>query len=94
MDGQQIMMRRGRKGKVSLGLAMSHLEARGPQLLPNVALTSNKQETTAKDMSPLDSEVSEPGELWAIRGGNEMYTTMSTSRPPTSMLICHAVKKY
>uniref|UniRef100_A0A8B9KI35 BAH domain and coiled-coil containing 1b n=1 Tax=Astyanax mexicanus TaxID=7994 RepID=A0A8B9KI35_ASTMX len=61
-DGQHVMMRRGQKAKVSLGPASFHLEPRAPQMLPNAASSSSRQETTAKDISPLDSEVSEPEE--------------------------------
>ncbi|KAI4873192.1 hypothetical protein NFI96_019314 [Prochilodus magdalenae] len=57
LEGQRIMMRRGRKAKISL--ASSHLQPRAQQTLPNEALTSSMQETTAKDISTLDSEVSE-----------------------------------
>lgn len=61
-------------------------------MMSNKALTNSKREVTEKDSSSLDSELSEPGELWSIRRGNEMYPAMLNGIPLTSLLICHTVK--
>ncbi|XP_026770655.3 BAH and coiled-coil domain-containing protein 1 isoform X1 [Pangasianodon hypophthalmus] len=62
LDGQRIMMRRGRRAKISLGHASSPLQTRTQQMMPNKALTNSKREVTGKDSSSLDSELSEPEE--------------------------------
>lgn len=85
-------MRRGRRAKISHGHASTPLLIRTQQMMPSNAFTNSKQEVTGKDSSSLDSELSEPGELWFIRKGNEMYPAMLNSTPSTSLLICHTGK--
>ncbi|KAF4084994.1 hypothetical protein AMELA_G00112490 [Ameiurus melas] len=62
LDGQRIMMRRGRRAKLSHDHASSPLQTRTQQMMPNKALTNSKREVTGKDSSSLDSELSEPEE--------------------------------
>ncbi|KAG7325024.1 hypothetical protein KOW79_011340 [Hemibagrus wyckioides] len=62
IDGQRIMIRRGRRAKVSHGHASSPLQTRTQQMMPNKSLTNSKREVTGKDSSSMDSELSEPEE--------------------------------
>ncbi|KAK3528870.1 hypothetical protein QTP70_011747 [Hemibagrus guttatus] len=62
IDGQRIMIRRGRRAKVSHGHASSPLQPRTQQMMPNKSLTNSKREVTGKDSSSMDSELSEPEE--------------------------------
>ncbi|XP_053367819.1 BAH and coiled-coil domain-containing protein 1 isoform X2 [Clarias gariepinus] len=59
---QRIMMRRGRRAKISHGHASSLLQTRTQQMMSNKAFTNSKREVTGKDSSSLDSELSEPEE--------------------------------
>lgn len=94
LDGQRIMMRRGRRAKLSHDHASSPLQTRTQQMMPNKALTNSKREVTGKDSSSLDSELSEPGESWSFRRGNVMCPAILNITPSTSLLICHTVKIY
>ncbi|GAA6104677.1 BAH and coiled-coil domain-containing protein 1 isoform X1 [Tachysurus ichikawai] len=62
IGGQRIMIRRGRRAKVSHGHASSRLQTRTQQMMLNKSLTNSRQEVTGKDSSSVDSELSEPEE--------------------------------